>query len=303
MGSPAPVKQQVRDFYDEIGWRSAGPDAYQNTRYEDLRPETREYIQRSHRRVGRHLPAGGRMLLDAGSGPVQYLEYLEYSAGFQYRLCLDLSERALQEARRRLGTHGLLVVGDIAHLPLAAGSMDALVSLHAVHHLPPDEHRTAFEEFYRALRPGGRAVVVYSWGDDSILMRALARPVGWFRSLVLAYRRRRQVGRPFVGGRAATRSDGKLRGEPFQTYTFTHGYAWARANLGWISGLQIRTWRSVNPRFLRTFIHRRLFGATWLRVLYWLEERAPGFFGRVGQYPMFVFTKTGGRMPEAEGTR
>ncbi len=49
------TKQQVREFYDQIGWSHAGDGLYQNARYEDLRPVSREYIHKCHMRVKRHL--------------------------------------------------------------------------------------------------------------------------------------------------------------------------------------------------------------------------------------------------------
>ena len=38
------VKQEVRQFYDEVGWKLVSSDIYQNARYEDLRPVSRRYI-------------------------------------------------------------------------------------------------------------------------------------------------------------------------------------------------------------------------------------------------------------------
>ena len=35
-------------------------------------------------------------------------------------------------------------------------AFDAVVSIHAIHHLPLEEHKTAYLEFHRVLRPGGR---------------------------------------------------------------------------------------------------------------------------------------------------
>ncbi len=112
--TPPDVKQQVREFYDQVGWQQVDAGLYQNARYEDLRPVSQEYIHRCHLRVGRHLRTKGDYLLDAGSGPIQYPEYLEYSHGYNYRVCADISIVALQEARERIGSHGLFVVADIA---------------------------------------------------------------------------------------------------------------------------------------------------------------------------------------------
>ena len=97
------TKQKVREFYDEIGWQPGDGGHYQNARYEDLRPVSREYIHRTRLRVMNGLIPTGKFLLDAGSGPVQYEEYKAYSQGYQKRVCLDISIQALREARNRIG--------------------------------------------------------------------------------------------------------------------------------------------------------------------------------------------------------
>jgi ubiquinone/menaquinone biosynthesis C-methylase UbiE len=163
------VQQQVREFYDQVGWKLVGEDLYQNARYEDLRPVSREYIHRCHLRVRRHLPASGRILLDAGSGPIQYPEYLEYSRDHQFRVCADISITALLEARQRIGEKGLFVVCDITRLPFKPEVFDGVVSMHTIHHLPESEQPTAFLELYRVLTPGNHGVVVNGWGSSPFM--------------------------------------------------------------------------------------------------------------------------------------
>ena len=98
------TKQDVRRFYDSIGWQKLSEGTYQNAQYEDLRPVSHAYIHKCHLRINRHLNRSGKYLLDAGSGPIQYPEYLTYSEGYDYRVCLDISIVALEEARDRIGT-------------------------------------------------------------------------------------------------------------------------------------------------------------------------------------------------------
>jgi SAM-dependent methyltransferase len=281
------LKRQVREFYDAVGWQLVDEGLYQNARYEDLRAVSREYIHRCHERVGRHVPAGGTYLLDAGSGPIQYPEYVDYSRGYRRRICLDISAQALREARRRIGEHGAFVVGDVANLPFKPASFDGVVSLHTIHHLPASEQLQAFEELCRAIRPGGRVVVVYSWGDRSPLMRLMRGPIAMAERLQGALRHRRDGAEPSV---VAT---GEVPIQPTGTYTFTHDYRWVRANLAGLPGFDLVVWRSVSTAFLRAFILRPLLGQAWLRLLYFLEELAPRGFGRIGQYPMILFSKTG----------
>ena len=181
------IKQQVREFYDQVGWQEVSEGVYQNARYEDLRPVSREYIRKCHQRVSRHLRPQGNLLLDAGSGPIQYPEYLQYSNGYQARVCVDISAKALVEARQRIGDrqsggHGLFVVADIANLPFGTTCFDGVVSLHTIHHLPQEEHNQAYRELYRVLAKNQTAVVVNGW-DSAPLMRIFNLPVRWANRL------------------------------------------------------------------------------------------------------------------------
>jgi SAM-dependent methyltransferase len=283
--SEADVRREVQRFYDSVGWKRVGPDLFQNARYEDLRPVSQEYIQRCRRRVLRHLQPRGRYLLDAGSGPIQYPEYLEYSAGFTHRVCLDLSALALHEARERIGGHGLYVVADIAHLPLQSSALDGAVSLHTIHHLPEVGQRQAFDELARVLRPGTTAVVVYGWSSRTTIETWTRVPMRMAQTVVRAYRRRRGL----PTHRRPRRRSGEADGE--RTHVFKHGHAWLRENTRHLPSVDILVWRSVSTQFLRSFIHERLLGRFWLRCLYWLEEQAPHWFGRHGQYPLIVLRK------------
>lgn len=287
MSAEAQVKAQVRQFYDSIGWQQIGEGLYQNARYEDLRPVSREYLQRCHARVGRFLPSQGRFLLDAGSGPIQYPEYLLYSAGFRYRVCLDLSRQALVEARQRIGGHGLFVIGDVADMPFREAAFEGVVSLHTVHHLPLAEHERAFRGFYRCLRPGGRSAVVYTWGQDSPLMR-LCQPLIQLASALIGGLRRLRRGR---SGGARTAGEAEVLLAARGTHSFRHNYGWIRQTLGDLPGLEVRVWRTVSTAFLRALIHRPLLGSLWLRLLYRFEEWTPRLLGRLGQYPLIVFAK------------
>src|SRR5512143_1787919 len=176
------TKQQVREFYDRIGWSQAGDGLYQNARYEDLRPVSQEYIHNCHLRVSRHLAPRGRFLLDAGSGPVQWPEYLAYSKDYDYRVCADISITALRQARETLKERGLYVVADIANLPFAADAFHGAVSMHTIHHLPLSEHKRAYLELQRVLKTGRSAVVINGW-HNPLLMRMAEPFIGLARRI------------------------------------------------------------------------------------------------------------------------
>ncbi|MCE1252774.1 MAG: class I SAM-dependent methyltransferase, partial [Anaerolineae bacterium] len=239
------TQEQVRQFYDKVGWQVVEDGNYQNARYEDLRPVAREYIHRCHLRVNRHLPERGSFILDAGSGPVQYPEYLTYSENFNYRVCADISIVALMEARKRLGHKGLFVVSDVSNLPFKDGAFDGLVSLHTLHHLPQDGQKKAYREFYRALKLGASGVVVNGW-TESILMRRLNWMVHGMEGL----------GRLWGRLRGRKLSEKKVQNNKNADPTGTYIQKLDADSLGEDlnkAGIpfDIRVWRSVNVRFLR----------------------------------------------------
>ncbi len=288
MSTELEVKQQVRQFYDRIGWQEVSEGVYQNARYEDLRPVSREYIHRCHLRVGRHIQPAGRFLLDAGSGPIQYPEYLEYSKGYRYRVCADISHVALQEARKRVADHGLCVVADVADLPFKPDAFDGIVSLHTIHHLPQEEHVKAYRELYRVLTPGSSAAVVNGWGE-ALIPRLLSSPMRWMNRLLGIVRRLFGIAQPEHPAKPAGAVDDH---KPKSTFVRKYGADWLKAQLTPLMSFEIFVWRGVSVKHLRTFIHSGWGGRIVLRLLFWLEEQFPRFFGEKGQYPIVVIRKT-----------
>lgn len=279
------IKKDVRQFYDQVGWQKISSGVYQNAEYEDLRPVSRAYIHKCHLRVNRYLNPQGKYLLDAGSGPIQYPEYLTYSEGYQYRVCLDISIVALMDARERIGKRGLFVVADVANLPFAEGVMDGVVSLHTLHHLTAEDYPPAYHELKRVMKSGARAVVVNGWGD-SAMMRIFRRPMLLMEKLS----RRREV--ELVGEKKTQQnSQPQSSSKPEGTFVHKLDAAGLRALLGEDFPVDILVWRSVSVRFLRAMIKPWLLGRFWLWLLYGLEELFPHYFGEKGQYPLITFSK------------
>lgn len=283
------IMKQVRQFYDQVGWQVVEEDRYQNARYEDLRPVSQEYLHRCHLRVNRYLKPAGKLMLDAGSGPIQYAEYLSYSKGYAHRVCLDISITALQAARQRIGAHGLFVVADVAHLPFKDEAFEAFVSLHTLHHLPAVEQPGAYMELHRVLKPGCSGVVVNGWTHSPLM-----EVTRWLVRLMegLGVRIARLRGREKQNGQTGV-PDSKHQpaAAPTGTYVEKLDAGWLRWELAGRVDFQIKVWRSVSVRFLRALVYRPLGGRLWLRLLYWFEERFPRFLGEHGQYPLIVILK------------
>lgn len=285
------VTKQVRKFYDQVGWQKETDGFYQNARYEDLRPVSSEYIEKCHLRVNRHLERPGKYLLDAGSGPIQYPVYLTYMVGYQYRVCADISIVALQEARNRIGEMGLFVVADVARLPFKGDAFGGVVSLHTLHHLPLVEQKKAYGEIYRVLEPKKSAVLVNGWTESALMKRWhwLERLMERLGNLILKLKKRKNEEVVPIKNNKTVPGSTKEK-KPTGTYVEKLTAEWLRKELAG-KDLKILVWRSVSVRFLRTVIHKALFGKLILRILFYLEERNPTYFGEQGQYPLIVIRK------------
>jgi ubiquinone/menaquinone biosynthesis C-methylase UbiE len=286
-GNEQAIKQQVQSFYDHVGWQEVSDGVFQNARFEDLRPVSRDYIHRCHVRAGSFLTNNGRFLLDAGSGPIQYPEYLTYSKGFQYRVCADISRVALIEARKRIGTHGLYVVADVSTLPFRKDAFEAVISLHTLHHLPPEDQQDGYLELWRVLSPGNTAVIVNGWTEAPLMIRT-----EWYVRFMerLMGRFGKNTDKSLIANRPVI--DIKDNNAP--TSTFVQKFTPERLEqmLGGNITYEVRCWRSVSVRFLRSVIHAKLAGKQYLRVLYWFENRFAGYFGKAGQYPLIIMKKS-----------
>jgi ubiquinone/menaquinone biosynthesis C-methylase UbiE len=112
---------------------------------------------------------GCRTVLDLGCGPAtQLAQVAQFNAATAFT-GLDLSPTMLEDAARHVAALGLTNVGfrhgDVTRLEgIADGSVDAVISTMALHHLPTLGHLEAcFAEIARVLRPGG-AVYLTDFG-------------------------------------------------------------------------------------------------------------------------------------------
>lgn len=270
-------KQLVKDFYDEKGWFANEKGDYEDAViFEDLREVSKDYIRKCHDRVNRYLNPSGTYMLDAASGALQFPDYLQYSAHYKYRICVDFSFQALSEAKKKLGEKGICVLADMTNMPFKDNVIDGFVSLNTIYHIPKEEQATAMKELYRVLAPKGKGVIVYEWFKHSPWMNFWLLPsrAGMFIKNRI--------------NRLASRLSRNKTPEKM-LYFHAHPYEYFKTNLPF--PFQVKVWRTVNVPFMRIYIHKGLFGKQILSWLYKKEEAQPEKFGMKGEYPILLFEK------------
>jgi SAM-dependent methyltransferase len=117
-------------------------------------------LERELNRFAELVGAGG-LVLDVGCGPAQYTRELD-ARGLQ-PIGLDLSPEMLAQAQ--MAGFRALLLADMVHIPLQAGSLDGLFvcasMLHVPHHVAP----IALQGFRRVLRQNGILYLALKEGE------------------------------------------------------------------------------------------------------------------------------------------
>jgi ubiquinone/menaquinone biosynthesis C-methylase UbiE len=159
---PVELKREVADFWD----RSSCGEVYATgdselARYE-AQSRSRYQLEPYLPRFARFEEAAGRDVLEIGVG--MGADHVELARSRPRTLSgVDLTPRAVEHARRRLGLYALhseLQVADAEKLPFDADRFDLVYSWGVLHHTP--DTRRAIDEVHRVLRPGGCArIMIY----------------------------------------------------------------------------------------------------------------------------------------------
>jgi len=264
------AEEKAIDFYNGVGWEAQDGRTEDAARWEDLRASARSYVSRCRLRVLRHIPERGDLILEVGSGPIQYPEYLEYSKNFNKRYCVDLSQKALLEAARKIGQHGVFLNKSFFDVDFAHDTFDCTVSLHAVYHMDASLQEEAVRKMIRFTKPTKPVIIVYS-NPQTPYDRLMARPVG------LARRAARKVLR-------------RGPAPPPDLYFFSHPLGWWERFRD-VADVRVLPWRSFTADGQKRFFPNNRAGELLFDWLFRLEDAFPHFFARHSRYPMIVLTK------------
>lgn len=171
----------------------------------------------------------GDLVLDLGAGNGRHTYRLQQLGAFP--VAVDMDDVVLKDTYGMMGAvaqeedavPGAATVADALHLPFADGVFDKVIASEVLEHIPED--RTALDEIYRVLKPGGALVAT--------VPRAWTEAVCWMLSReyrnspgghVRIYRRSQLKARAGVSGFSAVGSH--------HAHAFHSPYWWIRCALG-----------------------------------------------------------------------
>ena len=265
------ISRRVSDFYETVGWENFDGSTEDAKRWEDLRESARDYVKNCRLRVLHHIPPAGDYLLDMASGPIQFREYLEYSRNFKKRYCVDLSYKALEFAKQKIGEHGVFLQGDFLDIPLPKDHFDCTVSLHTIYHIDKDRQEQAVHKLLSVTKPDKPVIIIYS--NPKPLIYYLLFPLKLIRTVKnIFFNPDRESQAP-------------------ELYFYAHPLKWWKRFQD-IAEIKMLPWRSFASQHQKLLIRGERTGKVLFRMLFAMEDRFPDFFVRYFQYPMIILRKT-----------
>jgi len=275
------AEDRVSRFYNSIGWKTEGDVTEDAKRFEDLRTCAHDYVSKCRLRVSEHIPDHGINMLDMASGPIQYIEYLDYSKNFQKRYCIDLSSEALEGAKRKIGDHGVFLHGSFFDILLEEEFFDCVVSLHTLYHIDKSRQEDAVRKLVRVTKQGKPVIIVYSNPNNIISRFARSLPISTLRKVIKILKD--------VLNKREKKISSNMELEPI-LYFHPHAIEWWE-RFNDIAYIKILPWRSLTSENQKRLIPNNRLGNIMFRLLFILEQRFPEFFIKHGAYPMIILTK------------
>ena len=115
----------------------------------------------------------GERVLDVGCGTATLLIAAKTGAPGTQMVGVDMDERVLQIARKKIAQHQVeveVVQAGAEHLPFPPASFDVVTSTLVFHHLPTEIKHQAMQEIYRVLTPDGRFLLADFGRPEGLLL-------------------------------------------------------------------------------------------------------------------------------------
>lgn len=147
---------KIQIMYDTVAreWAKAFLNEHDN------KPKDKEMLLRFSKLVGNRKP-----IWDFGCGPGNTTKYLK-KLGMEVS-GLDLSGKILEQASTvHPGIH--FQEGNILDLEFKDNSVAGIVAFYVIIHFTQEQVKTAFQEIFRVLKPGGVLLLTYHIGDHTI---------------------------------------------------------------------------------------------------------------------------------------
>ncbi len=164
-------KNNVFDYYNKYGWKEQKNglllDASVNM---NTKKFSQKYNSNVHRRILNQLldqpECSFGKLLDCASGALHIKEYIEYSAKFDRRYCVDFSSDALSIASKNLEEAGQkkceFFCTDFFNKDFGMDFFDSSISIATLYHIEKQRQEEFVLKILNSTKPGMKVIISYS---------------------------------------------------------------------------------------------------------------------------------------------
>jgi ubiquinone/menaquinone biosynthesis C-methylase UbiE len=160
------IEKTVRDFYDNFGWQKFGDTSGEDNLFRRFSRQYYDYHDLVNQRTLNCFSGITDKLLIAGGGDLPET-HTKIAQQFSSVCCLDISQKSLDISKQKLSDKGEYLLGSILDIPKPAEHFGAIYCAHVIYHIDKELQSKAIRELLRVIRPGGKAVIIYS-NPDSI---------------------------------------------------------------------------------------------------------------------------------------
>ncbi len=272
------VEKSVQSFYDTFGWVETAGVSGEDALFRKFSPPYYRYHDGVNDRTLKCFSALGGNLLMAGGGDLPET-HVAIAKMFSTTTFLDISDRALAIAKKKVNSQAEYVRGSLVDIPKPEHYFDAAYCAHVIYHIDKDLQETAVRELIRVTRPGGRVVIIYA--NPACLPQRLIHRRD--RLLRLIHKATRVMQRSKRTNTVAGQNEPPL-------YYFAHPLAWW-ARFARECDLAIIPWDVLsNWEEEQLFMFQPM--ALWgYRFCSWFENKYPQTAARWWHYPIIQLTK------------
>lgn len=264
-----PVGEAVKNFYDNFGWaKRDGEETGEDRLFRAFPPGYEPYAVSSTERTRRLFEGRTGRLLIVGGGDMPD-NHIAIARQFPSVTCMDISRRALDISREKLGDGAEYVLDSIVETGREGGQYDAVLCAHVIYHIDAREQERAVRQMIRLAKPGGRVVVICAnprspFAVPGEAARKVKRALGKGRSLLPA-------------------------GTP-ELYFHAHPLPWWRRFEDDCS-LSLGPCEVIGSRPARALLRGDRVARAFFSTAGWAEGRFPAVAVRLWQYPVVALDK------------
>ena len=250
--------KEVNRFYNLSGWKLKNNITTDANLFEDLRVNSQEYIKNCRLKLMTYIPKKGSNILDFASGPIQYKEYLKYSKNFNLRHCVDFSQDAINQAKKKIGSSGRFYCNDFFKIKFKKNYFDCSISLHTIYHIHKDNQKKAVIKLLNITKEKCPIIIVYSNPNTAI---------NKFKKIINYKNTKKQ-----------------------KIYFFCHSKKWWN-QFNSVADIKFYAWRSFSAKHQKMIFPNNIIGRFMFKMIFYCEKKFNDFFVNNFQYYTVVLKK------------